>query len=136
MLGADPGKVSDLGMGENSLARFDSHYGPSPRIFGWEGATIADHKSLRQSSSANMRQHERNVIGCRAVAPRGDTVKNAVFHLLGGQGCCLMDNLSNAFNPKHLSLGIKNFGDSVGIQDNAVVWLERYLLTGIGTHST
>ena len=39
-----------------------------------------------QSSSANMCQHERNVIGWRAVAPAGDAVKNPLFHLLGRQG--------------------------------------------------
>jgi hypothetical protein len=38
-----------------------------------------------QSLSANVRQHERNVIGRRAFPPGSHAIKNALFHFLGRQ---------------------------------------------------
>src|SRR6266851_1376588 len=51
---------------------------------------LLDHEV--QSVSTKVHQHERNVIGRRALPPGGDAIENTLFHLLGRQGRCLADD--------------------------------------------
>ncbi len=64
---------------------------------------------------ANVHQHERNVIGWRAFPPGSHAIENALFHFVGRQGRRLTDNFLDAFDAEHLSPGIENLGDPVGI---------------------
>src|SRR5215469_924756 len=85
-------------------------------------------------SSTNVHYHERHVIRSGPRPPTSDAVENALLHLLGWQSRCVSHDFSNTVDTEHLSSGIKNLGDPVCVQDNAVIWLERDLLASIGTH--
>ena len=81
---------------------------------------------LNSSFSTNVHQHERNVVGRRPLAPRSHAVENPLFHLVGRQRRGTADDFLDTFDAQHLSLGIENFGNSVGIQNDAVIGLELH----------
>ena len=68
-----------------------------------------------RSSLVNTREQQRKVIGWRATAPGGDAVKDALFHLPGRQEGCLSHNFSKTINAEHLTSGIEDFGNPVGV---------------------
>ena len=88
----------------------------------------------RNLVSANVHEHERNVIGRRALPPRSHAIENALFHFAGRQGRRLADNFLEAFDAEHLSPRIEHFANPVGIQEDAVVRLELHLQAGSGIH--
>ncbi len=94
---------------------------------------LLDHQV--QSVSTKVHQHERNVIGWRALPPRSDAIENTLFHLLGCQGRCLPDVFLEAGDAEHFSATVKYFSNPVGIKEDAVVRLELHFQRSRDIHS-
>src|SRR5713226_6977749 len=76
-------------------------------------ACFLDHEN--QSVSANVHQHEGNIIGWGALAPGSYAIENSLFHFVSRQARCFAYDFLDAFDSEHFSLGIENFCNSVCI---------------------